>query len=146
MSDKHWIKNPSPVKILLWVAALALGYVVVRTMYETGYRDSGVNYNLVVAADTINKKLPMMVDSETRLEKVVPDSRKLIFYLVLPGVKKEEMNLPVFRTNILQSVIADYKTNATKAGLRADGITMEYRFSDKEGNAVLRFAISPKDF
>ena len=104
---------------------------------------------LETAAADINKTLPMMVDSMTRLDKVEagPDGSKMLIYnYTLPDMTKSNMDVPALEKTLRPQVIESYKTRVEMRSLRDANVQLDYRYKDKNGDVVVELDISPKDF
>ena len=94
----------------------------------------------------LNKRMPIVVDKETRLDSTAPGPSKTLSYqytlLNFDGVKVEEKELSEIRTRAR----ANYQTNPAMKSLREMGVTLRYRYNNKSGAFVGEFSLTPKDF
>ncbi len=135
--------NPG-LRIVAAVIGATVGFLVVSHGLHHSTQELLEN-----AAADMNKKLPMMVDSVTRLDKVEagPDgSKTLIYNYTLPEMTKSNMDVPTLEKVLRPQVIENYKTRAEMRGLRDANVQLDYRYKDKNGDAVFEMDISPKDF
>jgi len=138
-------KNPI-LRILAGLVGGILGYALVSNMYEAGRNKSRLDSSLVRAATEINTHLPMMIDSETRMEKAIAGSGKLTYFITLPNQTKGSSDLSVLRQVLRQNVIANYKTNGVMDEVRKQNVVLDYQYKDKNAEQLFEIVVSPKDF
>lgn len=142
----------TPNQLLKFLAILVggiLGYAVVSSMYEAGRhksRRAAYDSYLVQMADTMNKKLPMMFDAETRLVKLSAGSGQLTYFFSLPNLTKTNLDLSVLQSRLRENATINYKTNSKLETDRQNNILMKYQYKDKNGDFLFEIAVSPKDF
>ena len=142
-------KQNSILKILAGLVGGILGYALVSSMYEAGRNKSRVaayDSHISQEADSMNKKLPMMFDAETRLDKVAAGSGQIIYFFSLPNLAKTNLDLSVLQKSLQENATANYKTNSKLGVDRANNTAMKYQYKDKNGELLFEFSVSPKDF
>src|SRR5690349_9965902 len=85
------------IKILAIIVGAIAGYAVVTSMREAGHeksRKAQYNAALVQAAESLNRKLPTMLDADTRMDKVSATPGRMNYFLSLPNQAKVELDLP----------------------------------------------------
>jgi polyphosphate kinase len=123
-----------------------LGFAIVSNIYEAGRNKSRLDFALIQVANDMNKKLPQMVDEQTRLDKVTAGSGKLTYFFSLPDSVKSNLDLADFENKLQPKAIENYKTNSTMNTLREQKVILDYEYKDKNGEIVFKTSISPKDF
>ena len=96
--------------------------------------------------ENMNKKLPMMLDEETRLDRVAADSGQTTYFFCLPNLTKTNLELSVLEKTLYESCVANFKTNSKLAVDRANNASMKYQYKDKNGDFLFEFSVSAKDF
>jgi hypothetical protein len=142
------MKNPF-VKFVVVLIAGILGYAIMGTIHETGRnksRRAAYDSYLFQMADSMNKKLPMWFDAETRLDKLSAGSGQLTYFFSLPNLTKTNLDLPVLQSRLRENVTINYKTNSNLETDRQNNILMKYQYKDKNGDFLFEIAVSPKDF
>ena len=137
------------IKILAIVVGAIAGYAVVTSMREAGYeksRQAQYNAALVQGAESLNRKLPTMLDADTRMDKVSTAPGRMNYFLSLPNQVKAELDLPILQEKLRQSIIANYKTNSVMAQERWNNVVLGYQYADKNGDILFEITISPNDF
>jgi hypothetical protein len=138
-------KNPV-VTVSAAVIGAVVGYWVVN---HTLHGPASTHQFLIEAADAANKKLPMMVDSETRWDKteVGADGRNVLIYdYTLPNVIKNQVDVASLQKMMRIQLVQNYKTSDVMQALRDRGVELDYKYVDKNGDLVFEQDISPKDF
>lgn len=139
-------KRNSFLRILAGLVGGIIGYAVVSNMYEAGRNKSRLDSSLVRAAADINTRLPMMVDSETRMGKAVAGSGKLTYFITLPNQTKSNLDLPALQKVLRQNIIDNYKTNSVMEEVREQNVVLDYQYKDKNAEPIFEIVVSPKDF
>ena len=139
-------KNPF-LRILAGLVGGILGYALISNMYEAGRSKSRLDAGLAYAANKMNQKLPMMADSETRIDKVLAGPGKKLTYLVtLPNQKKSQIDLATLQKSVRQNSINNYRTNQSMDELRAQNIELDLKYFDSAGESIFETVVTPKDF
>ena len=94
----------------------------------------------------MNKKMPMMFDAETRLDKLSAGSGQLTYFFSLPNLTKSNLDLSALQSRLRENVTINYKTNKNLETDRENNILMKYQYKDKTGDFLFEIAVSPKDF
>lgn len=100
----------------------------------------------VIAAATreINKKLPMMVDKETRLDSTTPGPGRMLAYnYTLVNYTASQLSdqwLNTFQRKVVKTSCRQKQKN-----LLSNKISMRYRYSSADGYMVRNFIINPTD-
>jgi len=124
-----------------------IGYFLVSAVLEYRHSQSPLDARLARVAANMNQQLPMMINPETRLDKVTagPGSQ-LTCIFTLPNQDKSALDLPAFEKTIRQNLINNYKTNSSMDELRAAQVKLDYQYKDKHGEFISEIAVTPKDF
>jgi hypothetical protein len=102
---------------------------------------------LVEMANEFNKTLPLMIDSETRVDNVMPLPDKTILYTyTLISYDKETIDTLVIKSNLEPYMINNIKTSPEMKFLRDNKITFRYFYRDKNGNYLFSMQIKPDQY
>ena len=89
-----------------------------------------------------NEKLPMMVDKQTRLDKVVAGPGAQITYLyTLPDYSSFDVSADWISTDVKPKVTKDVCDTAVLRKLIASGATLEYAYKGKDGVDINKFQV-----
>jgi hypothetical protein len=141
--------NNTFLRIAATVIAFIVGYAVVSSLFQGGGSHISTRHYLTMEAEVTNKKLPMMVDADTRIDKVeVGDGTNnvLIYDYTLPRITKNQIDASVLKKILLPNLIQNYKTNSLMQRMRDLGVELDYHYVDKNGDFIFEQPISPKDF
>ena len=102
---------------------------------------------LVSVADETNKKLPMMIDSDTRLDSTIAGGGKSFIYLyTLVNFVKRDIDTASLRLSLQHVLLQNYKTSPPMEQFRAENVELHYRYQDKNGEYLLEIVVSPSMF
>lgn len=102
---------------------------------------------LIQTASELNKTLPMMVDSETRLDTTVPGpGKKFTYVYTLVNQDGSNLDATVLQNKLKPKILAGYKTSDAMKVFRDANVEMDYQYKDKNGNFLCKISVSPKDF
>jgi hypothetical protein len=122
---------------------LAICFLSVASL---GYGDS-VEDKLVASALSINSKMPVMVDADTRADKVVagPGRRFSNYYTVLRIATVADVDSKKFMKERFDHGVAIVCSGPKIATLFKLGVTSSYVFSAKNGEKIGSFDLTPSD-
>jgi hypothetical protein len=117
---------------------------------DFGLTDSEVDALLIKVINEVNKSMPIMKDSETRCEGIVPQPGRILLYrFTLINKLKKEIDLESFN-NLLVSgkpvVINQINSASQMDQLRNARVTFIYDYIDKIGNHIASLTIKPDEY
>ncbi len=89
----------------------------------------------------INKQLPVMVDSDTQLEKTSSEGNKLIYHYVLVNYLSEELDAAALDQSIRPMVVQQTCTMTNLKPVVDQGGSISYRYSGKDQKQILEIVI-----
>ena len=93
----------------------------------------------------INKKCPMVVDKDTRLDNTVVLSNNTIHYnYTMVNLEKENIDLKALEKNYTPILLENVKTNPGLKTFRDRNVTLSYYYKDKNGNFLLSYKATPE--
>ncbi len=99
-----------------------------------------VNDNLFAVAKEINKKCPMSVDENTRMDSATVYNEFMITYhYTIHSVSNKDVDLAKFKTSMETTMNAKYKTDNQLAVYRDNNIAIAYDYKDKNGGFLCYF-------
>ncbi len=97
-------------------------------------------------ADELNTGAPKMLDEVTRLEGAKVDPAKTVTVsITLTGVAKSELDPALWQEKVVAAVKQNVETTAL-ASLVKTGVTLVYRYTDRDGVLVDELVFRPEDF
>ncbi len=101
---------------------------------------SAVNQNLYAAAKEINKKCPMPIDENTRMDSAsVYNEFMITYHYTVHTISNKEVDLKKFKTNMETAMAAKYTTDPQLAVYRDNKIAVAYDYKDKAGDYLCYF-------
>jgi hypothetical protein len=101
---------------------------------------------LTIAADKINRQLPMMVDSETRLDRatVGPGVRTVYHYKILNYTSKN-IDIDRLQTYLRPQVVKSVCSNKDMKASLQYGVKYDYIYAGNDGIEITQFEIAQND-
>lgn len=96
---------------------------------------------------SINAKCPKMLDSETRIDRVLlrrPDT--LVYCYSLVNVLRQNVDTHQFYLALWPGLLSTIKVSAEMKELRENQTVVQYAYNDKLNNPIYLFTIKPKDY
>ena len=146
-------KNVSLLVIisLIVITLSVLGYFTYQKLVENKVFETIENVintaknPLQLIANEMNKSCPMMVDEETRLDKVTLPSKTVFQYnYTLINYEKTEIDTVKIKSSLEQNIIRLTKTNPQMQYQRENNVTMNYIYNDKNGDYLMSIIITPE--
>lgn len=96
-------------------------------------------------SEEINKKCPMIIDKDTKLNNTVVLSNKTIQYnYTLVNLEKENTDVEVLEKEFTPLLLKDVKTNPGLKPFRDRGVTLSYYYKDKNGDFIMNYKVTPE--
>ena len=122
--------------------------VAVTCLIFNYYHHPASTYDDILAkgAAIENGKCPKMIDTETRLDAVVPwPNRTLIYRYTLVNENSFTTDKQSFTDQMRRKIVADYKTSERYRRFREEGVTFKHEYLDKSGIPVTEIVVGPKE-
>jgi len=132
---KRWL-----VTIIIIAVGIIAGVVIHRVYFNPSTDDQ-----LEKAASVINKKCPVMIDSDTRLESANTLPGKGFQYnFTLVKMVIDSVNIPTFNEEMTKLLLQSVRTSPQLKAYRAREVTLSYSYSDKNGKYISIITITPE--
>ena len=98
---------------------------------------------LKAAAEAVNQKAPMMVDSDTRLDGASSGNNNLRYQYTLINYTKAQLDPNAFVANLKPSLV-----QATCTSMKIfyqNGVSVTFAYNDKDQQQISAVSILPKD-
>jgi hypothetical protein len=134
--------------LLLLVLGLAIGLLTSKYVFNNlGCYKSSFDRDLVEAANEINQHLPMMIDSETRIDSTIALPGKTFqYFYTLVNYSKDQLDAGDFEKRLRPLILNSIKTNTDMENFRKNKVTLVYLYRDKDGNEFLKLTFSHDDY
>lgn len=134
-------------KKLLIFGGILLCAIILISVELIFYRSSSPDRTILKFTKEMNKHCPMMIDAETRLDKVnaLADNTLHFDYTLIYHVKD---SLPVENMkNYMQPMILNkIKTSETLSKFLDKKLTWVYSYNDKNGDFIFNLTYTPEQF
>lgn len=123
------------------IIIVLLGALSVKMIF---FNPPPYNNELARVSNELNKRCPIWVDDETRLDNtMVLPSGILEYNFTLINTVYDSINTDSLKTLIKPILENNYLTNPELEYYRQNRITLAYNFKDKLGTYVIKFIIDP---
>lgn len=128
--------------------AAGMGNIFGALMGKSGAIESetGVDNVLVKMSSQINKKLPMAVDNDTRLDNVsaVP-GRQFIYHYTLVGLNGADVSKDSFEMLFKPKLKSRLCESAEMKNFLKNGVTISYLYKGKDGQPIGGAKFAPSE-
>ncbi len=133
---------------LLIVIAFAggIGKLVGKSTSERffeGKKESELNSVLMQAASQINQNLPMMIDSETRLDSTVGINKKFRYNYTMINYSVEELDPKSFSETMRPQLVNAVCTTKEMEVFMKNGVPVTYAYHGKNGKQLTTITVEP---
>ncbi|MBL0041650.1 MAG: hypothetical protein IPP28_11545 [Xanthomonadales bacterium] len=138
----------SIVLFLLAIAALSVLKLMNSAPHsaQVNITDDEIEKALAQTSDLLNKQLPMMVDSVTRLDKTfIGAGKRLIFYYVILSHSGSAFSADELRSDLYPTVKQKSCSSPVLAALMKNGVKFEHIYHYNNGNEATRVVIVSAD-
>jgi hypothetical protein len=136
--------NKLLIRIVAGAVGAVVGFLAVSALFH-GQHAKSLDQNLRQVATDLNKKLPMMVDDQTRLDQVSAKTGTLIYAYSLPNATKNDLDFSSLAKILKPQMIANYRDNKTMTALRQWNVSLDYQYKDKNGDFMGEILVTPDD-
>ena len=139
--------SPSTKRLLGWAIGVPLGILIYRyTFGPHRLSDADMAKYLAAASAEVNRRLPIMVDSETQLVSTTGLDRVLQYNYRLVNVSVTQAQaaslMRIVRPGILRSACSTPQTRNT---FLKRGVTLRYAYADRSGYDLFTIEVAPRD-
>jgi hypothetical protein len=129
---------------LITLIVIAIG-VIAGVVIQRIYFNPSTEDQLEKAANIINKKCPVMIDRETRLESAVTLPGKGFQYnFTLMNMVVDSVNIATFNEEMTRLLLHSVKTTPQLKAYREREVTISYSYSDRNGKFISTIVITPE--
>lgn len=105
-----------------------------------------VDEALAKVGSELNKMLPMMIDSHTRLDTVLAGIGKQVFYhYTLVNLEEKDLKEVDIQSEMKPMIVNAIKTDPSMQTFRKHGVTMHYRYFDKNRVFITEIVVGPDE-
>jgi hypothetical protein len=111
--------------------------------YYSGKKEGFIDEALLKTASEINSKLPMMVDSETRLDSTVGLNKSFRYNYTLINYASSSVSASELNSALGQKLINNVCTSKEMQVFVKNGVTVSYAYFGNDGNQVTIISVAP---
>lgn len=111
--------------------------------FGAGVREGKLDAKLREAANTLNQRLPMQVDAETRLDSSVAADRQFIYKYTLVNITADMLSSSELKAAMEETVINRVCTEQGMQVFVKQGVTVSYAYADKNGKEIAVLSVAP---
>jgi len=105
------------------------------------------NKVLMETVDNLNRNLPVMIDSETRLDNVIAANSKTFQYnYTLINMESGKVDTTAMKSKMEPFIINNVKTMPETESQRKQGMTFAFYYKDKNGNYLFSIVVTPEEY
>jgi hypothetical protein len=121
-----------------------IGFIIMFFVTQSLFKPS-IDKQLAEFANEFNKTCPMNIDEYTTLKNVVALPNKTIQYnYVLVGMAKADVKIDTVKKYIFPGILQNVKSNPGMKLFRDNKVTLNYYYSDKNGEYVTQYIVKPE--
>lgn len=121
-----------------------VGFIIMFFVTQSFFKPS-FDKQLVEFANEFNKNCPMNLDEYTLLKNVVALPNKTIQYnYTLIGMTKAEVKIDTVKKYVFPALLQNLKSNPDMKFFRENKVTLNYYYSDKNGEFVTQYVVKPE--
>ena len=135
--------NKKTISIVIGVAFAILAFFAVQQFFKS----PTLNKELVKLASDMNKTLPMMVDSETRLDNTTACPNNTFQYsYTLINYDKESIDVIELKRTLEPHIVNQLKSSPQMQWQRDNKVTLDYYYKDKNGIYLFTITVKPEQY
>jgi hypothetical protein len=141
-------KKHGCLKIGLVLVAIVL--VVLGILFGIGvYHTGAVDRDLTLVSATLNKKLPVYLDDNTRLDSTSAGPGRVLHYhctVLLWAPQWTHESVATFAADMREGLLEKARNNpATVQGFVQNGVSLEYDYTDQGATPIAQVVLTPDD-
>ncbi len=111
-------------------------------------KTTSVNDDLIGAANEINSRAPIVIDSMTRFDRVEALCGNIFQYnYTLTTLEFSQIDTNQLKANWRQSIVDEAKKDPKKMSIfKENGVVIQAKYHDKKGNHVTTISLNPTEY
>jgi len=122
--------------------ALIVAFLIKQIFFNPSFEQE-----MIKTAGEMNKNLPVMLDSETRLDSVSALPENIFQYnYTLINISSDSLDIAGFQNYLEPMLINNVKTNPEMKTIKDNNTTLSYNYQDKHGNLIFKIDITADQY
>jgi len=135
--------NQKTISVVIGVVFAILAFFAVQQFFKS----PTLNKDLIELANEMNKTLPRMGDSETRMDNTAAHPNNTFRYTyTLVNIDKESIDIIGFKKLLEPHIINELKANPQMQWQRDNKVTLDYYYKDKNGIHLFTITVKPEQY
>lgn len=134
----------TPAQVVIFIVCFALAYFGANYLFSSGEKTA--SSMLINASKEMNRTLPKMLDSATRLDSSSVKGMTLTYHYTLIKLLEEnpEIDLEAVKLDMKDKAQNNLDTNPLMNDYRVNNISLHYNFNDEKNKKVFEYTVKPK--
>jgi hypothetical protein len=112
--------------------------------YEQGKIDGAIEETLIETSTKVNKQLPIMVDSDTRLDTTICYGKQIHYKYTMINISENELDKKAFQNGMESLLAKNQCNNKNMVKMLEMGVEYFYMYFDKNGILIATIHINKK--
>ncbi len=113
---------------------------------KTNLEQKEIENLLIENSKKLNKSLPVMIDSQTRLDTTFAVGMIMHYKCTLININSDQVDADLFRTELKSQLIKSLKADESAMFLVKIGVIIVYNYFDKNGVLITSFRLDAASF
>lgn len=132
--------------IIIAIVSFGITFLAVQ-YYMAKSNASKVERQLKQASDDLNGRLPLQMDTYSRLDSTTSvENHTFRYFYTLIDMEKAIVNLDTVNKYVRPEILRNARTNPNLKGFRDHNIILDYVYYDKNGIYVTTITAKPEDY
>lgn len=134
-------KKISIAQVIVFVISFVLAYFAAQYFFSKN--DSTSNAMLLETTAEMNRSMPKMMDSETRLDSTSVENSTLNYHYTLINIDKDNtvLDFEDVKSEMIKKAQDNLDTNPVMKDYRENNISLQYIFKDKKSNHIFDYTV-----
>lgn len=141
------MESKNKKKTINLIGGLLAGLTIAILINQIIFKAPSFDKQMMAAASKINESCPIIVDQDTRLDNTIVLPKNIFQYnYTLVNLIKDSIDINGLKDYLQLNILNNIKTNPDLKTYRDNKVTMAYFYKDKNGEFVLKIAITADEY
>lgn len=145
-------KNKKQPSKILYIVIFVIVSSIIGTFVKMGVKEffkspeHKIETTLIQIADELNKKSPMMIDEETRLDSAHTLDKEIHYNYSIINYSNDEIDKEILESEVKSNILLELKSRKELKILKDNHVVFVYNYNDKYGDQIITFRFTPQDY